>query len=79
MRNWRNCKRLLLMFGVCFVWFFSAVLFSQNLTISKIGEWGTGQYQDIDVQGNYAYCAAGENGLVIIDVKDRTYPPGRPL
>jgi hypothetical protein len=72
-RRYKMCysKRLLFMFGVCF---FTAVLFSQNLTVNKIGEWGTGQYLDIDVQDNYAYCAAGDNGLDVIDVEYPSNP-----
>jgi hypothetical protein len=55
-------------------WFFNMMLFSQNLSITKVGEWGTGQYYDIFIQGNCAYCAAGYQGLDIIDISNPSQP-----
>ncbi|MCP4155153.1 MAG: hypothetical protein GY757_45935 [bacterium] len=42
--------------------------------LTKLGEWGTGYYQDVMVNGNYAYCAAGDAGLDIIDISDPANP-----
>jgi len=43
---------------------------ASNLTITKVGEWGTGIYMDVFISGNYAYCAADGAGLDIIDISD---------
>ncbi|MCP5054710.1 MAG: hypothetical protein GY940_46525 [bacterium] len=47
---------------------------AQHLTITKIAEWGSGEYRDVIVKGNYAYCTALEGGLDIIDIRDNTNP-----
>jgi len=49
-------------------------IYAQDLTITKVGEWGSGIYKDVFVQGNYAYCAAFEPGLVILDVSNPALP-----
>ncbi len=54
--------------------FFPGVLFPSNNSITKIGEWGTGNYLDVAVQNNYAYCAAGYAGLDIIDISNASLP-----
>jgi hypothetical protein len=50
-------------------------LFAGNFSIIKVGEWGTGYYEDVFVRGNYAYCAAGSGGLDILDISQ----PSKPL
>jgi hypothetical protein len=50
------------------------MLFPVNNCITKIGEWGTGNYLDVVVQNNYAYCAAGYAGLDIIDITSASLP-----
>jgi hypothetical protein len=45
-----------------------------NLTMSKVGEWGTGYYEDVFVKGNYAYCAANFSGVDIIDISNPAAP-----
>ena len=56
--------------------FLTGNLYSQDLTIRKVGEWGKGYYtyRDIFVQGNYAYCAADEGGLDIFDITNPAQP-----
>lgn len=49
-------------------------VFAHRLTISKVGEWGTGAYNKVFVNGNYAYCAAGYAGLDIIDIANPAKP-----
>jgi hypothetical protein len=39
-----------------------------------VGQWGTGNYADVFIQGSYAYCAAEEAGLDIIDIGSPTSP-----
>lgn len=46
----------------------------QWVTITKTGEWGTGNYNKVSVNGNYAYCAAGTAGMDVIDIST----PGNP-
>lgn len=50
------------------------LLLPQGIEIIKIGEWGTGPYIDTFIQGNYAYCAASEAGLDIIDITNPSIP-----
>lgn len=54
---------------------FSILVFSHDIEITKVGEWGTGPYEDVFVQGNYAYLADFYSGLYILDVSN----PGSPL
>ncbi len=42
--------------------------------MSDYGSWGNGEYRDIFVTGGYAYMAAREAGLDIIDVHDPDDP-----
>ncbi len=57
---------LLLLFSVC--------CFAQALQVTKVGEWGSGSYRAVTVQGNYAYCAANWAGLDIVDISDPANP-----
>ena len=52
----------------------AALAFPQSLTVTKAGEWGTGAYADVFIQGNYAYCAAVEAGLDIIEISSTSDP-----
>ncbi len=54
--------------------FFSKTLFPGNLDITKITDWGTGQYLDVCLKGNHAYCTASKAGLDIIDIADPSNP-----
>lgn len=54
--------------------FFPGILFPGNVAINKVGEWGTGLYYDVSVQGGYLYCAAGKAGLDIIDISNPAKP-----
>jgi hypothetical protein len=40
----------------------------------KISDWGAGEYKDVFVKGNYAYCAAEYGGLDIIDIRNAAAP-----
>ncbi len=42
--------------------------------LQLIAEWGSAQYWDVAVQGNYAYCAAQRAGLEVVDISDPTTP-----
>jgi len=67
-------KRFSVYLALIAMGFFPVIGFSQNLTITKVGEWGTGNYEDVFIQGNYAYCAASEAGLDIIDITNSSHP-----
>jgi hypothetical protein len=66
--------RISIYFIVLTIGFYPMFLFPGNVSITKVGEWGTGPYFDVFVQGNYAYCAAVEVGLDIIDVTNPSNP-----
>lgn len=55
---------------------FTVIGFSRDITIIKIGEWGTGEYEyeGVFIQGKYAYCAASGAGLDILDVRNPSSP-----
>jgi hypothetical protein len=40
----------------------------------KVGHWGSGNYYDVAVAGNYVYVAAGTTGLEIFDISDPANP-----
>jgi len=69
--NMRYSKNIAFFLGTLV---FSVVICCQNLSIIKVGEWGTGQYYDVFIQGNYAYCAAGSRGLDIINISNPSQP-----
>ncbi len=50
--------------------FCPGIVFARANAITRVGEWGTGNYLDVFVQGNYAYCAASRAGLDIINIHD---------
>ncbi|MGD2089772.1 MAG: Ig-like domain-containing protein [Candidatus Aminicenantes bacterium] len=72
-------KRLIKMF-IFFLFFWFCFPFLQfpegGFNISKIGEWGGygSSYYDVAVSGSYAYCAAGTDGLDIIDISIPSSP-----
>ncbi len=47
---------------------------SQNLRLTKVGEWGSGEYVAVSVQGNYAYIVTSGTGLDIVDISDISNP-----
>jgi len=51
-----------------------ALLFSADSNVAKIGGWGTGVYNDVFTRGNYAYIAANNHGLDIIDIGNPAKP-----
>ncbi|NIM12261.1 MAG: hypothetical protein GTO45_09125, partial [Candidatus Aminicenantes bacterium] len=67
-------KKMILVLVVLAIGFFPGVLVHGNLNITKVGEWGTGYYKDVFIQGNYAYCAADYAGVDIIDISDPANP-----
>lgn len=73
--QWRN--DLVLVF---FTLFILGIVFSGNsqtwssTDLSLIGEWGTGNYQDVFIEGTYAFCAASEAGLDVITIADTGKP-----
>ncbi len=48
--------------------------FAQTLSPTLVGQWGSGNYYDIAVNGNYAYCAAGMTGIDIMDISAPSNP-----
>ena len=50
------------------------VIYAKNITCTKVGAWGTDRYVDVAIQGSYAYCAAEEAGLDIIDISNPANP-----
>ncbi len=67
-------RRILIYLLIGVSGFFTGIMFSQNLTLTKVGEWGTAPYLDVFVQGNYAYCATGKAGLEIFDITSPAVP-----
>ncbi|HLP58953.1 MAG TPA: hypothetical protein VK186_08990 [Candidatus Deferrimicrobium sp.] len=64
-----------IMFILTVLWLFTAgVCFSKSLQLTKVGEWGTGDYRRMVVQGNYAYCLSANAGLDILDISKPTEP-----
>lgn len=59
---------------LCLIVSFTVIGFSRDKTITKVGEWGNGEYKDVFIRGNYAYCAASAGGLDIIDVSSSSTP-----
>ncbi|MCP4152054.1 MAG: hypothetical protein GY757_30210 [bacterium] len=43
--------------------------------LNRIGEWGTGQYTNVAISGNYAFCPAERAGMDVIDISN----PARPV
>ncbi len=68
-------KRVSFYMAVAVTVLLAGFIFSQNVTVTKVGEWGTGYYQSVFIRGNYAYCPAGENrGVDILDIADPSNP-----
>jgi hypothetical protein len=59
---------------ICFLLFLSLPFFMLGVSVEKVGEWGAGEYKDVFVKGNYAYCAAEYGGVDIIDIRDASSP-----
>jgi hypothetical protein len=57
---------------VLIIGFLPRICLSQ--TIKKVGEWGSGYYDSVVVQGNYAYCCTFFAGVDIIDISSPTNP-----
>jgi hypothetical protein len=57
----------------CFV-FFHGILGARGANLTRVGEWGTGYYRDVSIQGNYAFCTASYHGLDIIDISSPSLP-----
>jgi hypothetical protein len=52
----------------------AGIIRADEVSIRKIGEWGTGEYKDVFVLGSYAYCAASGAGLDVFDISDPSNP-----
>jgi len=50
------------------------IVISAEAVITKVGQWGAGNYQDIFIDGSYAYCAAYTTGIDVIDISDPSNP-----
>jgi hypothetical protein len=53
-----------------FIWIMHMPVFTQSATVTKEGELTGCYYHEIFIRGSYAYCAAGDSGLEIIDVSN---------
>lgn len=62
--------RFIRIFTVLSFFWVSLPSWAGEVAFNKLGEWGTGNYLDVSVQGNYAYCAGASGGLEILDIKD---------
>ncbi len=49
-------------------------LYSENFKLTRVGEWGSAGFEDVFIQGNYAYCAAVYSGLSVFDIGDPASP-----
>jgi hypothetical protein len=67
-------KRMLIVLLLTILAVTQAAFAVGNRNVSIRGDWGTALYNDVVVQGDYAYCAAAEGGLEIIDVSDPANP-----
>jgi hypothetical protein len=47
---------------------------ADEVTVTKVGHWGSGPYLDVVVVGNYAYAAAGITGIDILDISNPASP-----
>jgi len=45
-----------------------------DVTMTKVGQWGTDQYTDVVVAGDYAYATTSSTGLEIIDIRNPAAP-----
>jgi hypothetical protein len=50
------------------------VLLPGEVTLKKLGEWGSGDYIHVVLKDKYAYCAAFGGGLDIIDISNPAAP-----
>ena len=67
-------KKISALFIMMVVGLFPGILFPGELSIKKIGEWGSGFYFDVFTRDHFAYCAAGERGLEIINISNPSMP-----
>ncbi|OAD21880.1 LVIVD repeat protein [Candidatus Thiomargarita nelsonii] len=63
-------KRIAVLVFACWPFFSLA----DEVTVTKVGHWGSGPYEDVVVAGNYAYAAAGSTGIDIIDISNPASP-----
>ena len=54
--------------------FFQSYLSGRDANLTRVGEWGTGLYNDVCLKGNYAFCTASYQGLDIIDISNLSRP-----
>ncbi len=67
-------KKLLVLMMV--VLFSFSLAFAEDLNITQVGKFGgsAGSAIGVSVEGNYAYVADDDNGLVIVDITDKNAP-----
>ncbi|MCP5103168.1 MAG: hypothetical protein GY950_07315 [bacterium] len=63
-----------ILFVLIFFGLFQNSLTAQEMNLTRAAEWGTGYYNDVALNGNYAYCAASLHGFDIIDIGNRANP-----
>jgi len=47
---------------------------ADEMTVTQVGSWGGGYYEDVVVAGNYAYVTVGTTGIDIIDISNPASP-----
>jgi len=67
-------KKKYLMWLIMIFFFGSFHEICTGMTLSKVGQWGSGNYESVIAYGNYAFCIEGSSGLDIIDIQDPTNP-----
>jgi hypothetical protein len=79
--SWKRLVIVLIWIGLGFtisgsgaIWGYGQEADGTAWSISKLGEWGTGLYNDVEVSGNYAFCAASGAGLDVIDISQPANP-----
>lgn len=65
-------KRLIIFIVLLII--LGALLFGSDSNITKIGGWGTGDYNDVFTRAKYAYIAANNHGLDILDISNPSKP-----
>jgi hypothetical protein len=51
-----------------------SLLMANDLKISKVGDWGSGEYTDAAIYGNHAFLLAPATGLDIMDISNPSFP-----
>lgn len=70
---YREIKMKKVLYLMLFI-FLAAAPGSAEISSEMIMSWGTGSYNDVAVEGDFAFCAANAAGLDILDIKKPSQP-----